>query len=278
MTGTKLKDCAPEDLANAWRAIAAEKPLIFHITNPVATSLQANVCLAVGASPLMSQYPEETEELIGLARGFLVNLGSPAEPALAAVERGMKAAKNTGCFTLLDPVGYGASRFRVESTDRFLREHSFSIIKGNGGEISLLAGVGGATKGVDVLSVGDLDRGVLNLARKFDCLVCATGETDCLSDGETLVRVTGGSALLPFLSGSGCTAGTVMLAATAACGDAAVGALCGLVAMGIASERAEKRCSGSGTFAPCLIDELHRLKPEDFLSEPRRWSVTSRSL
>ncbi|MDR1873567.1 MAG: hydroxyethylthiazole kinase [Synergistaceae bacterium] len=266
----KLKDCGAKDLADAWAAIAAKRPLIFHVTNAVATALQANVCLAVGASPLMSQYPEETEELIALAQGFLVNLGTPTEAALAVARRGTKAANARGCFTLLDPVGYGASRFRTESTDGFLKDCSFSILKGNAGEISLLAGVGGATKGVDALSAGDLERGVLGLARKFGCVVCATGEADYLSDGETIVRVTGGSALLPFLSGSGCAVGTVVLSATAACGDAPLGALCGLEAMGIASERAEKRCTGSGTFPPLLIDELHRLRPEDFLDGPPR--------
>ncbi|MDR1622523.1 MAG: hydroxyethylthiazole kinase [Synergistaceae bacterium] len=271
----KLTDCTPETIARAWEKLKETRPLIFHVTNAVATALQANACLAIGAAPLMSQYPEEAEELAGLAQGFLVNLGTPTDAALETVKRGMRAAK--GRFTLLDPVGYGASRFRVESTDALLREHSFSILKGNAGEISLLAGVGGATKGVDSLSSGDLKRGVLELARKHGCVACATGETDCLSDGESVVRVSGGSSMLPYLSGSGCVAGTVVLSVAAACEDAAPGALAGLVAMGVASERAEEKCSGSGTFAPALIDELHRLSARDLLLESRsggaRWQV-----
>jgi hydroxyethylthiazole kinase len=274
LTNYAGKDFSPGD---AWAAVAVKRPLIFHVTNAVATALQANACLAVGASPLMSQYPEETEELIALAQGFLVNLGTPTEGGLAAVRRGMKAANARGCFTLLDPVGYGASRFRVGSTDGLLAENSFSVIKGNAGEISLLAGAGGATKGVDALSAGNLERGVLDLAQKFGCVACATGEADYFSDGKSVVRVMGGSPLLPFLSGSGCVAGTVILSVTAACGDASLGTLCGLLAMGIASERAEKRCTGSGTFAALLIDELYRLKPEDFRLEASdggaRWSV-----
>jgi hydroxyethylthiazole kinase len=269
----KLTDCTSKDIADAWASLAAKRPLVFHVTNAVATALQANVCLAIGASPLMSQYPEETADLIALAQGFLVNLGTPTEAALATVKRGMEAVSAHGadargaCLTLLDPVGYGASRFRVESTDKLLSDHSFSIIKGNAGEISLLAGIGGATRGVDVLSAGDLERGVLELARRFGCVACATGEVDYLSDGQAVVRVTGGSPLLPLLSGSGCVTGTVVLSVAAACGDAVLGALCGLVAMGIASERAEKRCTGSGAFSPSLIDELQHLRPEDFLDK-----------
>ena len=268
-----LKNCTPNDIIQAWASIAAKKPLIFHVTNAVATALSANICLAVGASPLMSQYPEEAEELVELAQGFLVNLGTPTETAWTTVKRGMTLAAGKDCLTLLDPVGYGASRFRIDSTDALLKEHKFSIIKGNAGEISLLAGVGGATKGVDSLSVGDLEKGVLTLAQKHECVVCATGEIDYLSDGESVVQIKGGSALLPFLSGSGCVAGTVVLSATAACGNASLGTLSGLLAMGLASERAEKKCTGSGTFAALLVDELYHLRPEDFRECAARWKV-----
>jgi hydroxyethylthiazole kinase len=271
----KLTDCTPETVAGAWRKLKETRPLIFHVTNAVATGLQANVCLAIGAAPLMSQYPEEAEELAGLAQGFLVNLGTPTDAALETVKRGMRAAVSKGRLTLLDPVGYGASRFRVESTDALLREYPFSILKGNAGEISLLAGVGGATKGVDALSAGDLKKGVLELARKYGCVACATGEVDYLSDGESVVRVSGGSSMLPYLSGSGCAAGTVVLSAAAACEDAVSGTLAGLLAMGVASERAETKCPGSGTFAAVLIDELHRLSAEDLEARPgeARWQA-----
>ena len=271
----KLTDCGLDDVTGAWERLKAVHPLIFHVTNAVAVALQANVCLAIGASPLMSQYPEETEELVGLAQGFLVNLGTPTDTGWVTVKRGMAAAN--GCFSLLDPVGYGASRFRIASTDALLREHSFSILKGNAGEISLLAGVGGATKGVDALSAGDLEKGVLALSQKYGCVACATGEVDYLSDGESVVRVTGGSSMLPYLSGSGCAAGTVVLSVAAACKDAPLGTLCGLLAMGAASERAEKKCGGSGTFPALLIDELYKLTPDDLRTGARsggaRWSV-----
>lgn len=269
----KLTDCTAEKTASAWGQLRINRPLIFHVTNSVATALQANACLAIGSSPIMSQFPEEAEELVELSQGFLVNLGTPTSFARATIKHGLPVARAKGRLTLLDPVGYGASRFRIESTEELLREYAFSIIKGNSGEISLLAGVGGATKGVDVLSAGDLEKGVLELARKHKCVVCATGEVDYLSDGENIVRVTGGSVMLPSFSGSGCVAGTVVLSVAAACGDAVLGTLSGLLAMGLASERAEKKCAGIGTFPACLIDELGRLTPEDFQDTQVRWSV-----
>lgn len=265
-----LAQYSARDVMEAWAALKETRPLILHVTNAVACALQANVCLAVGASPLMSQFPEEIEELVRISQGFLVNLGTPTTAALTAVERGMEAASETGCLTLLDPVGYGASRFRVASTDGLLRRYSFSILKGNAGEISLLAKVGGSTRGVDVGTVGDLRSGVLQLAQRTGAIVCATGETDILSDGRSVIAVKGGSALLPGVSGSGCVAGTLTLSVSAACGDAALGTLCGLLAMGKASEHADRN-TGRGTFVPCLLDALGFLTPDDFADAQSRW-------
>ena len=259
------------DLGAAWASLRRVKPLVFHVTNSVAMALQANVALSLGASPIMSPHPDETAELVGIADAFLLNLGTPTLTSILAAERGMAAVKERGCFSLLDPVGYGASRLRNSFTDELLRSHAFSVIKGNEGEISLLSGSGGAVRGVDSSHAGDLRGGVVRLARERSCVVCATGPEDLLSDGESLVTVSGGSALLPSVSGSGCAAGTVVLSVTAACKDAFLGTLCGLVAMGLASERAEKRCRGSASFAVALVDELHALRAEDFEEAEGRW-------
>ena len=64
----KLRDITENDVKEAWSALRERRPLIFHITNDVAAPLQANVCLAVGASPLMSKHPAETEELAALPK------------------------------------------------------------------------------------------------------------------------------------------------------------------------------------------------------------------
>lgn len=268
-----LKDCTENDLKEAWSSLRVRRPLIFHITNDVGASLQANVCLAVGASPLMSKHSAETEELVALSNGFLANLGTPTPDSIRAVNLGLAAAKKSDRMTLLDPVGYGASRLRIELFDNILKEHPLSIIKGNGGEISLMAGVGGATRGVDIAEAGDLSSGVTRLAREHHCLVCATGPEDILGDGRYVMTIRGGSALLPSVSGSGCAAGTIMLAAAAACGDALLGSLCGLLSMGIASERAERETRGNGSFVTALIDELSRLTPEDYSGCSTRWSL-----
>jgi len=269
----KLRDITENDVKEAWSALRERRPLIFHITNDVAAPLQANVCLAVGASPLMSRHPAETEQLTALSNGFLANLGTPTPDSIEAVNLGLAAALMFRRMTLLDPVGYGASNLRIKLLNDILERHELSIIKGNAGEISMLAGTGGATRGVEVAKSGYIYSGVSWLARGHRCIACATGPEDILGDGDSVVRIRGGSALLPCISGSGCAVGTVILAAAVACGDPALGSLCGLLAMGLASERAEREARGSGTFAAALIDALHRLAPEDFSGSSARWNL-----
>ncbi|WP_162473653.1 hydroxyethylthiazole kinase [Serratia microhaemolytica] len=272
----QLRHITADHLVDAWQRVKTERPLIFHISNDVAMPLQANICLAVGGSPIMSQYPTETADLLTLCQGLLINLGTPNQAALQAAEIGLAtAAKRQDCLSLLDPVGYGASPCRIQHTQQLLQQFPLSILKGNAGEISLLAGEGGTIKGVDTVTAGDLRQSVITLAQHHACIACATGEVDYLSDGESVALIYGGSAWLPLLSGSGCALGSIMLTCAAATRDALLGSLCGLIAIGIAAERAEQKCSGPGSFQTCLIDALYHLSPQDFLATETRWSVQS---
>ena len=65
------------------------------------------------------------------SNGFLANLGTPTPDSIEAVNLGLAAASRLGRMTLLDPVGYGASRLRVELFDGILERHELSILKGN---------------------------------------------------------------------------------------------------------------------------------------------------
>lgn len=273
MGQVKLTEIKESDIARAWALIAEKKPLVYHITNGVAMAMQANVTLAVGASPLMSQYPDEAEELAAIADGLLINLGTPSVSGIRSAQSALELADVRGKFTLFDPVGYGASKIRTEGFLEILDIHKYSVIKGNAGEMSLLAGMGGKTRGVDSEAGDSVAEAVKKTAQKYKCIACATGETDFISDGSEIIEVTGGSFILPSISGSGCTVGSVMLAAICACGDAALGALTGLVAMGIASEHAEANSFGPGTFVPCLIDELNDLEDDDFIESSLRWKA-----
>lgn len=262
-----------KELWEVWKDISGKRPLIYHLTNSVAMDFSANVTLAIGASPVMSHHPLEAQELASVADGILVNTGTPAEPSFHA----MKNALSTACCqekpVLLDPVGYGVTSFRKEMIRELIDNYRFSVIKGNGAEISLLAGGNGKLKGVDSLSVEDLPQCVGFLARKYSTVVAATGEIDLVSDGNSLFRIKGGSSRFGRITASGCIAGSVICACMAASGEVLYGTLAGLVAVGIAAERASLSTGGPGSFAVRFLDELAFLTPEDFMDPDNRINI-----
>ena len=66
-----------EDAAAALADLRAAAPLVQCITNAVVTNFTANVLLAVGASPAMTDIQGEGGVFAELADGLLVNTGTP---------------------------------------------------------------------------------------------------------------------------------------------------------------------------------------------------------
>lgn len=253
-------------LAGAWDAVAAHRPLIFHLTNGVVMNEQAHLTLALGASPLMSAHPGEAEELTAIADGLLLNIGTPTDASAECMRRAAKKAVSRGIPAVLDPVGYGASALRNNLTEELLAIGAVTLVKGNGGEMGLLGGSGGTVRGVDSRACSDPARSVLSVARNYCCLAVSTGIVDHVSDGESVWTVSGGSDLLPRITGSGCWLGTVLAACLASVGDSVPAVLAGLVAFGLAAERAETLSRGPASFRTNFLDELYLLKGTDLVS------------
>lgn len=252
--------------AEAWDAVALKKPLVFHLTNGVVMNEQAHLALALGASPLMSAHPGEAGELTDIADGLLLNIGTPTDASAECMRCAAARAAVRGIPVVLDPVGYGASKLRNGLVEELLDTGAVGLVKGNGGEMGLLGGSGGQVRGVDSRSCPDPARSVLSVARSRHCLAVSTGVVDHVSDGERVWAVSGGSDLLPRITGSGCWLGTVLTACLAAGDDAVSAVLAGLVAFGLAAERAEKLSRGPASFRTHLLDELYLLKGSDLAS------------
>lgn len=59
-----------------FQTIRKKQPLIHCITNYVVANFQANGLLAIGASPVMADDPQEAEEMVSIASALLVNIGT----------------------------------------------------------------------------------------------------------------------------------------------------------------------------------------------------------
>lgn len=271
--GVALEAIFPASWAEALERVKKTRPLVYAITNFVSASFQANGTVAIGASPVMSRFPGEAEELAEEASSLVINTGTPDEEGVLAMERAMPRGRNI----VFDPVGYGASPRRRALIEKLLSLASPAVIKGNYGEVALLAGGEGTVRGVDSASKAPPGVSLLKkLARRTGSLICATGESDLFCDGETVLSISGGSRLMGRISGGGCLLGSLMGALIPH--GAAAGATAAAVIFRLAGERAEKKASGPGSFGIHLLDELAAVIPEDLETQgPRVKKITEGS-
>jgi hydroxyethylthiazole kinase len=87
--------------------IQRSKLLILNLTNYVNLDIVANVLLAVGAAPVMSEEKNELDELISYSSSVSVNIGMLKDAFLERVEHALKMAQKLGKTVVLDPVGCG---------------------------------------------------------------------------------------------------------------------------------------------------------------------------
>lgn len=263
-----------EVLGDLLEKTRKKRPLIYAITNFVAASFQADVIMAAGGSPVMSQCPAEAGDLAGASDGLLINTGTPSEGREGLIGEALRSAKGGNTITLLDPVGYGATPFRKAMTDSLIRDFAFTIIKGNYGEIALMAEIDGEVRGTETtVPPVSPSRAVMELALRTRSIVAATGEVDYASDGRTTFSIPGGSSMAGQITGGGCALGALMITLAAGSKDPMRAVLCGSLMFRLASERAEKEARGPGTFRPLFVDGLHSITGEDLVKGASRISL-----
>lgn len=189
----------------ALAAIRARKPLLHCISNLVTANDCANLALAVGASPIMAQAPQEMADIAVLASAVVLNTGTPDEAKFTAARLAGAAANRCGIPVVLDPVGVGASPWRLENIRQLLQEVHPAILRANYGEAAALLGLSAAEHGVDSLTVPiDAAACAQALAQKLGTVVVLSGAEDLVTDGTALHTVSGGSDLMRRVTGAGC--------------------------------------------------------------------------
>lgn len=244
--------------------IRTTNPLVLNITNYVVANTTANALLSIGASPIMSYSKEETEELVALSNALVINLGTLNTQDIEVMTAAWRAADKKGIPVILDPVGAGASRLRTDTPLSMLSRYRPAVIRGNASEIMTLAGEAGEAKGVD--STRPTESAVIGakaLAQVHNCVVCASGIEDIVTDGTTVYRVNGGHDLMPRVTGLGCTATAVCAAFTAVNKNPLMAVVHGMAAMSMAGKIAGDKADGPGTLQLHLLDAFHSMDKAD---------------
>jgi hydroxyethylthiazole kinase len=259
----------PIAVAEDLRRIRAEAPLVHNITNLVVMNSTANTLLAVGASPVMAHAIEEVEEMVGLARALVLNIGTLSAPWVHAMTRAGQRARARGIPVVLDPVGVGATSYRTATASRLLETVAPGIIRGNASEIRALAGEGHATKGVDSTETSDDALRAAQVLSRRGCVVTVSGAVDAIVDGDTVVRVANGVSLMTRVTGMGCAATALIGAFAAVNPSPSAAAAHAMIVTGVAGELAAERAAGPGTFWVHWLDALAALEPAEIAARMR---------
>ena len=240
--------------------VRAKRPLIHHITNYVTVNDCANITLCAGGAPVMADAREEVEEMAAVSGALVLNIGTLNISLVESMIAAGTAANKAKVPVILDPVGAGATRLRTESAWRLLAELEISILKGNAGEVGVLAGAGGAVKGVDSFGLaGDPVQIAREFAKAEGITVVISGETDIVSDGTRTLLVGNGDPMMGIICGTGCMASSVVGTFAAVCDDMVMASAGALAAFGIAGEKSSAKSGRPGSFKTALFDELAAL-------------------
>ncbi|MCR5294130.1 MAG: hydroxyethylthiazole kinase [Lachnospiraceae bacterium] len=258
-------------LGNCIENVRKNVPLVHNITNYVTVNDVANVLLACGGSPIMSDEPEDVEDITSICGGLNINIGTLNERSIRGMYRAGKKAQELGHVILLDPVGAGASRLRTDTAVGLMEEIHFTVIRGNISEIKTLALGSGTTKGVDA-DVADavteetLDGAVKfakELAAKTGSIIAITGAIDLVADDKKCYVIRNGRPEMGRITGTGCQLSGLMTAFLVANPknrlEAAAAAVC---AMGLAGEIGWKYMQegeGNSTYRNRIIDAIYNM-------------------
>ena len=259
-------------------------PLVHNITNYVTVNDVANILLACGGSPIMSDEPEDVEDITAICGGLNINIGTLNQRSIQAMFRAGEKAASLGHVLLLDPVGAGASALRTNTAVELMEKLPFTVIRGNISEIKTLALGSGTTKGVDADVADAVTEETLpqaiqfvkDFAQRSKAIIAITGAIDLVSDGETCYVIRNGRPEMGKITGTGCQLSGVMTAYITANPDnqleAAAAAVC---VMGLAGEIGwgnMQEGDGNATYRNRIIDAIYNMTPEQ-LEEGANYEV-----
>jgi hydroxyethylthiazole kinase len=201
----------------------------------VAQVYTANLLLAAGAEPSLSQAPGEIEAFAARTHGLLVNLGMLDDARREAVRRALPILAERAVPWVLDPVKVERSPERLAFA-RSLLEKRPAVVRGNAAEMPTL---------VDETAAG--------------IVVATTGERDRVAHGERWIEILNGHSLMTRVTATGCASTALVAAFLAVEPDPFVASGAALLAIAVAGEIAAERAEGPGSFQPAFLDAVAAL-------------------
>ena len=250
-------------------------------TNFVTINLVANAQLAAGGTAAMSFLPDDVIETAKIAGANYINVGTLLPFYKDALPEIAQRLNYLDKPWVLDPVAAGIGRTRTAILQAF-KAAPPTMIRANASEVIALANMWG----LNTETVGDASEhrpagvesatgAAVALAQYLTeqhakhsshdastrCAVAVSGIADLVTDGETVYRLPGGSAMMTKITGAGCSLGGVA-ATYLAVSDPLTAALSASLLYNRAGEVADTTSHGPGSFQVAFLDALWNVTAE----------------
>ena len=286
--GTPVPADSPirDNIADAVRRVRETTPLAQSFTNFVTINLVANAQLAAGGTAAMSFLPDDVIETAKIAGANYINVGTLLPFYKDALPEIAQRLNYLDKPWVLDPVAAGIGT-RPAILQAF-KAAPPTMIRANASEVIALANMWGLNtetvgdasehRPAGVESVDDVESATgaaVALAQYLTeqhakhsshdastrCAVAVSGIADLVTDGETVYRLPGGSAMMTKITGAGCSLGGVA-ATYLAVSDPLTAALSASLLYNRAGEVADTTSHGPGSFQVAFLDALWNVTAE----------------
>lgn len=245
------------ELQSLHRQLKKTKPIVLSLTNFVTMDFIANSLLALGAAPIMSVEDAELNELIQISNALYINIGTLSQNFIKRVYKAIEIANHKKIPIVFDPVGAGASQIRTQNACEIMPYAQ--IIRGNASEIMALTNHSIKTAGVEsTQSTNDAKQSATDLAKKLNCTIAVSGQEDFITDGLSEESQLLGSALMPMVTGMGCTLTAVIAAFAAITPNYFDAARMACAYFGLCGSLTEAKAPFPGSFRTLFIDEIYK--------------------
>lgn len=222
--------------------VLKDKPKVHCIVNDVAATLAANVLLAVGAQPSMTNDPFEVTAFTESADALSINLGMLTNDKRLAIGAASKCAKKKNIPWVMDVTMIERSSLRLEYCQELLQNRP-TVIRGNEIEVNALCRHLNLTK--------------TELCKKHSTILVATGEIDTVDSSKKSCELKQlGHPWMSKVSGMGCTLSALIAAMLTVYDDPFDASVNTMFLYGVIGKRAANASQGPGTFVNTFIDHL----------------------
>lgn len=225
------------------RAVRARYPLVHCIVNEAAAATTANILLAAGAQPSMTNNPAEIKLFVKGSDALSINLGMFNDAKFQAARRAVDCAGENGIPWVLDPTLIHRSNLRLKNCLSLIDICPPAVIRGNVAEMNTF------------YEERQIQPG--ELSSHDDTVYVVTGATDIVISSEQTLEIETGHSWMDCVTGMGCALSALIAAMLTVTQDSTVAAAETLRIYGKAGRLAAKRAQGPGTFIGYFIDCLH---------------------